>query len=244
MPAALDLVHPEAPPRVLIVVSDPADAPDGQPYGFWWSEVTHAYWEFAEAGYTVDFASPGGGMTRADAYSDPRDRSGYSANDLISLGFLGRDDLVRAVTAPLALGDVELERYDVLYVAGGQAPLLTFPGNVVLHAAITRHWSSGRVLCVVCHGTIALLDARDDAGELIVAARTWTGFAASEERQWGEPPAWRTIIEDRARAIAGTNFITRGRWKPFAVRDGRLITGQQQYSAALAAREVIAAVGR
>jgi putative intracellular protease/amidase len=51
---------------------------------------------------------------------------------------------------------------------------------------------------------------------------------------------WR--IEDAARE-RGANYVQGGRFKPFAVRDGRLITGQQQYSGAEVARLVIEAVG-
>ena len=43
--------------------------------------------------------------------------------------------------------------------------------------------------------------------------------------------------------IPNTNFIVNGMFKPFAVRDGRLITGQQQYSGAEAAKLVIEALG-
>ena len=51
-------------------------------------------------------------------------------------------------------------------------------------------------------------------------------------------------IEDQARAIAESNFIVHGRFRPHAVRDGLLITGQQQYSGAAAARLVIEALGQ
>ncbi|MFN0114064.1 MAG: type 1 glutamine amidotransferase domain-containing protein, partial [Paracoccaceae bacterium] len=51
-------------------------------------------------------------------------------------------------------------------------------------------------------------------------------------------------IEEEARKIPGTNFTVQSRFKPFAVRDGNLITGQQQYSGAAAAELVIAALGR
>jgi hypothetical protein len=54
-------------------------------------------------------------------------------------------------------------------------------------------------------------------------------------------PFW---IEDEARKIAGTNFVVDQRFREFAVRDGRLITGQQQFSGAAAARLVIDALGR
>lgn len=41
----------------------------------------------------------------------------------------------------------------------------------------------------------------------------------------------------------GANFITGGMFKEFAVRDGRLITGQQQYSGKATAKLVIEALG-
>jgi putative intracellular protease/amidase len=49
-------------------------------------------------------------------------------------------------------------------------------------------------------------------------------------------------IEDVAKE-RGANFIQAGRFKSFAVRDGRLITGQQQYSGAEVARLVVEALG-
>ena len=40
-----------------------------------------------------------------------------------------------------------------------------------------------------------------------------------------------------------TNFIVDGRFKAHAVRDGNLVTGQQQYSGVAAARSMITALG-
>jgi putative intracellular protease/amidase len=41
----------------------------------------------------------------------------------------------------------------------------------------------------------------------------------------------------------GANYINGGLFKAFAVRDGRLITGQQQYSGRKVAQMVIEAMG-
>ena len=63
------------------------------------------------------------------------------------------------------------------------------------------------------------------------------------------PPKWvgqrvqAFRIEDEARKLSGTNFIVSSRFKAHAVRDGVLITGQQQYSGAVAARLMIEALG-
>ncbi len=54
-------------------------------------------------------------------------------------------------------------------------------------------------------------------------------------------PFW---IEDEARKLPDTNFMVSARFREFALRDGRLITGQQQFSGAAAARLVVEALGR
>jgi putative intracellular protease/amidase len=49
-------------------------------------------------------------------------------------------------------------------------------------------------------------------------------------------------IEDEARDMGG-NFVVGGLFRAFAVRDGNLITRQQQYSGAKVARLVISSLG-
>jgi putative intracellular protease/amidase len=51
---------------------------------------------------------------------------------------------------------------------------------------------------------------------------------------------WR--IEDEMKKI-GANYIQAGRWRGFAVRDGNLITGQQNFSGLETAEVVIRALG-
>ena len=51
---------------------------------------------------------------------------------------------------------------------------------------------------------------------------------------------WR--IEDEMKRL-GANYIQAGPWKSFAVRDGNLITGQQNFSGAETADLVVKALG-
>ena len=51
---------------------------------------------------------------------------------------------------------------------------------------------------------------------------------------------WR--IEDELRKI-GANYIQAGLWRGFAVRDGNLVTGQQNFSGAETAEVIIDALG-
>ena len=69
---------------------------------FWWAELTHPYWAFTEAGYEVEIRSPDGGSLVADSFSDPEDSSGYSADDILSLGFKNRQSTRRCCKTPRA----------------------------------------------------------------------------------------------------------------------------------------------
>jgi putative intracellular protease/amidase len=245
--AALDVLAPDTPKRILIVASNPAVSPvTGFPIGFWWSELTHPWWAFREVGYEVTIASPDGGSLQADTWSDPGDESGYSADDLLSLGFLTSASHAALVADTPAVGDLDLDTFDAVLLVGGQAPMVTFVNDPRVHALLATFFDSGRVTAAICHATCALLHARGTGGELLVDGRTWTGFANSEE-DYADAFVGQRIqpfrIEDEARAIQGTNFVVAGRFKAHAVRDGHLVTGQQQYSGTAAARLIIEALG-
>lgn len=115
------------------------------------------------------------------------------------------------------------------------------------HRFVAGFHETGKPTALVCQGTCVLLKARLSRGELLVAGRTWTGFADAEEK-YADDYVSREIqpfrIEDSARAIEGTNLITAGAFRPFVVRDGNLITGQQQMSGAVTAAKLIEALGR
>ena len=247
MTATVDILHPDRPRRVLMVASNPTVSPvTGWPVGFWWAELTHPWWEFTEHGYVVELASPEGGELQGDSWSDPRDESGYSAHDLISLGFIDSPVHAGLVEATTPLGEVAVDDYDAVLFVGGQGPMFTFVDNEAVHRVLSGFYDAGKVTGVICHATAVLLNARRSDGALLVEGKTWTGFANAEE-QFADDFVGRRIqpfwIEDEARKLDGTNFIVQGPFKAHAVRDGNLVTGQQQYSGAAAARLMIAALG-
>jgi putative intracellular protease/amidase len=237
----------EPPKRVVILASNPAvSGQTGWPIGFWWAELTHPYWEFTQRGYEVDVASPDGGRLDADSWSDPRDESGYSADDLLSLGFINSPAHMKLVEQSTPLAEVSVDDYDAILLVGGQGPMYTFSDDERVHRLLASFYEAGKPTAVICHATCVLLKARLSDGTLLVDGKTWTGFANSEERYAdefvGQPiqPFW---IEDEARKLEGTNFIVAGRFTPHAVRDGNLITGQQQHSGGDAARLIMEALG-
>jgi putative intracellular protease/amidase len=247
MSGSIDVLNSDKPKRVVIVASNPAVSKQtGWPIGFWWSELAHPYWEMTERGYQVDIASPDGGRLEADSWSDPRDESGYSAYDLISLGFINSPRHRKLIDESKPLHDIRLGDYDGALFVGGQAPMYTFYDDERVHKLVADFYEAGKATAVICHATCMLLKAKLSSGRLLVEGKTWTGFANSEEQYADEfvgkriQPFW---IEEEARKIPNTNFIVHGRFKPHAVRDGNFITGQQQYSGGAAARLLIEALG-
>lgn len=106
--ATVDILNPNKPKRVAIIASNPAISKQtGWPIAFWWSELTHPYWDFAAHGYLVDVYSPDGGALQADTWSDPRDESKYSAHDLISLGFICSKEHSKLVESSLSIDELK-----------------------------------------------------------------------------------------------------------------------------------------
>jgi putative intracellular protease/amidase len=244
MSASID-IHSKK--KVLMIAANPGVSPTtGWPVGFWWAELTHPYWVFAEAGYEVDIVSPKGGDLVGDGYSDPEDASQYSAHDILSLGFKKSAAHAALLMKTRAIKDVALDGYDAIFVAGGQSPMITMIDDIALHAFVAKAYEEGKIVAIVCHGTCILLKTKLSNGDLLVKGKTWTGFADSEE-DFADAFVNMRIqpfrIQEEAKKLTDTNFITDSRFKAFAVRDGNLITGQQQFSGAAAAELVVAALG-
>lgn len=247
MSANIDVLNPKKRKKVLLVAANPSVSKQtGWPIGFWAAELTHPYFEFTEKVYEVEIVSPDGGKLELDGFSDPRHESAYSAHDLISLGFLSSPNHSELLENTKSISQVKIDDYDALFLAGGQSPMYTFIDNQKLHKFVADFYDAGKVVAIVCHATCVLLKAKTKDGKLLVDGKTWTGFANSEE-QFADNFVGMKIqpfrIEDEAKKIPNTNFIVNGMFKPFAVRDGRLITGQQQYSGAEAAKLVVEALG-
>ena len=249
-----NVVNPSRRKRVAIVLSNPAvSTTTGWPVGFWWSELTHPYFRFSEEGYEVEVFSPAGGRCEADAMSDPRDASGYSSSDLITMGFIATAALAALVESTKPVATIDVSRFDGIVVAGGQAPMFTFEKENDLHKKFAAFYEAGKIAAALCHGTAILRYAKLGNGEYLAKGKTVTGFANVEE-DFADNAVWNMNllprdkhvmpwrIEDELKKI-GANYIQAGLWRGFATRDGNLITGQQNFSGSETADAVVSALG-
>jgi putative intracellular protease/amidase len=217
----------------------------GWPVGFWAAEATHPYYELTERGVELTIASPDGGKVTFDGYSDPRDESRWASEDLITMGFVNTPQCMTLLESTPRLADLDWDAYDALMVAGGQAPMFTFRDNADLKRAIAHFYEAEKPTAAYCHGIAALVDVRLADGSYLVAGKTVTGFANIEE-DYGDAFVGQTIMPWRVEDVLrerGANYVHGGLFKAFVVRDGRLITGQQQYSSRKVAQAVIEAMG-
>jgi putative intracellular protease/amidase/predicted alpha/beta hydrolase family esterase len=232
--------------KILMIASNPAVSKQtGWPIGVWYAELTHPYWVFSEAGYTVDVASLDGGEIKFDGFSDPEDESKYAAFDYISLGFK-KDAAKMAMTKnTLKLSAIDPNHYKAIFVCGGQGPMYTMYNNEEIQKFFTNFYLTGKPTAAICHGTCILLQTKLPNGKFLVEGKKWTGFASSEE-QYADNYVGMKIqpfrIEDEATKMPNSKYVSGAPFSAFAVQDGNLITGQQQNSGAAAAELVVKAI--
>lgn len=224
---------PMTPRHFLLVVANPAISTTlGWPVGFWAAEAIHPYDTLTRAGHRVTIASPRGGKVELDAYSDPRDASGYAKDDILSLRYLQDPAFATLLENTPAIASLDPTKFDGILVAGGQSPMFTFRDNPALQRIFLAFLDAGKPAAALCHGTCLLLDLRAPDGTPLIRGRRMTGFANSEE-DYADHAVGRKImpfrIEDEARAL-GADFVAAPAFQPHAIRDGNLITGQQQNS--------------
>jgi len=229
--------------KVLMVVSSPVVSElTGWKIGFWASELTAPLLVFEEAGYDVDLASTEGGKVEMDGPSDPLHESGMSAHDIITLGYMQKDDFKRSLENTKDITEIDANEYDAIFLVGGAGPMYSFRGNYVLQNLFRSFYESGKPSATICHAATLLLEAKTSDGKLIVDGKSWTGFTNQEEKAAEQmvgqkvQPYW---IEEEAKKLATTNFKAAPPFSSYVIADGNLITAQQQNSGAALARVVV-----
>ena len=174
--------------------------------------------------------------------SDPDDPSRWQAEDVISRGFKHDPEFVKLVENTAAVDDLDVDRYDATSSRVGRARCSRSSGRrtcMPSSPSSTRR-ASRRPPCATGPPSCAMPGCppvnRWSAG------KTVTGFANIEE-DFSDQAVWESGALDRSKHVMpwriedelkklGANYIQAGLWKGYAVRDGNLITGQQNFSGA------------
>jgi putative intracellular protease/amidase len=115
------------------------------------------------------------------------------------------------------------------------------PNSTELADLLSAAWSHGKVLSAVCHGPVGLVNVKDAKGQPLLAGKRVSAFTNTEETAAGLTQVVPFLLETHIREV-GAQFERGGDFQPFAVRDGKLITGQNPASSEEVARLVLQAV--
>jgi len=226
------------PLRILIVVTSHAALGDtGKPTGVWLEELAVPYMRFVDARADVTITSIMGGKIPLDPRSTPS--TGPEAP--VVERFLADPAAVRALAKSIPLESVDATRFDALFLPGGHGTMFDFPVSLALASAASRAWTAGRVVAAVCHGPAGLIGAVDSDGKPVVAGRRVSAFTNAEEDAVGLTKAVPFLLQSKLESL-GAKVETGPKFEPFAIADGRLVTGQNPASARLTADLTLQAI--
>ena len=128
--------------RALVVATNHGVLDVGKPTGVFASELTVPYYLFLDAGMDVDVASPAGGIDPGRPDVAQAGRPLRRADDR----FLGDTRLRAKVTDSLAIGELDMADYDIVFLAGGWGAAFDFGVSRSLADKVTEAAAAGAVL--------------------------------------------------------------------------------------------------
>ncbi len=222
--------------RALVVATNTAVMDIGKPTGVFASEMTVPYYAFLDAGMDVDVASPLGGVIPVDPQSiKPIIRCADDDR------FLADDEFKAKVTDSLAIGDLDMSDYDIVFLAGGWGAAFDFGFSETLGEKMTEANADGLVMGGVCHGPLGLLNAKAADGRPLVDGRKISAVTNKQVKELGIQST--PHHPERELRGVGAEFESETRRRdPLAnhwVVDGNLVTGQNQNAGPMVAREMM-----
>ena len=225
--------HTKKEEKVLIVLTSHTELGNtGQKTGFWLPELTHPYYEFIEAGYTVDVASIEGGMAPLDGKIFEEEEDEYNQR------FLDDAKLMAKVMRSIPIADINPDDYKAVLYSGGSGPMWDFPNNPDINRISKSIYEKNGIVSAVCHGSAALVNITLSDGSLLIANKRVSGFTNKEEADLGTTEIVPFLLQDKL-VEQGAVFIEGNAWQENVVVEGHLITGQNPASAQKVALSII-----
>jgi putative intracellular protease/amidase len=222
--------------KALILVTSHEKLGDtGNDTGFYWEELAAPYWAFRDAGLDVEFASVKGGKPPADPKSAAADRKTEAVDQ-----FLADDASMKALENSKKASEVDPGTYELVFLPGGHGTMWDFAQTDAVGKVVAEAYESGAVVGAVCHGPSGLLNAQLSSGDPLVKDKRVNSFTDSEEEAVGLTGVVPYLLETELRN-KGARFEKGENFKPYAVRDERLVTGQNPSSSEKVAELLIEA---
>ncbi len=221
----------------MILTSQATMGADPRPTGVWFEELATPYYAFVDAGAEVDIASIAGGKIPVDPHSIESEGKNPPSVER----FLKDKAAMAKIEASAKIDGIDPAGYAAMFLPGGHGTMWDVASSPVLGNLLTKAWAGGKVVAAVCHGPAGLVNAKDINGQPLVAGRRVSAFTNSEEVAAGLDKTVPFLLETRIREL-GAKYEKGGDFQPFAVADGKLITGQNPQSSEKVAELVLQAV--
>jgi putative intracellular protease/amidase len=205
----------------------------GEKTGFWLEEFAAPYYTFLDAGADVTLASPKGGQPPLDPSSDVPDAQ-TEATDRF------KDDPAaqQALATTHKLADVNADDFDAVMYPGGHGPLWDLTNDADSIALIEAMTAAGKPVAAVCHAPAVLIHPKNADGTPLVAGKHVTGFTNTEEEAVQLTDVVPLLVEDALKEQGGI-YSKKDDWQPYAITDGKLVTGQNPASSERVAEAVL-----
>ena len=219
--------------KILMVFTSHDQLGDtGRKTGFWLEEGAAPYFVFRDAGVQLTLASPKGGQPPIDPKSDdPKNQTPAQ------IRFKQDEVAQKAFANTVRLADVKAEDFDTVFYPGGHGPMWDLAEDPVSIALLESFYDSGKPIALVCHSPGVLRHVRYK-GEPLVKGKHVTGFTDGEEEEVKLTHVVPFLVEDELLRL-GAIFEKKSNWEPFAITDGRLITGQNPSSSTVTAQALL-----
>ena len=219
--------------KVLFVLTSHDELGDtGEKTGFWTEEFAAPYYELIDQGIEVTIASPLGGQPPID----PRSADPSSATE-DTKRFDGDATLQQKLANTLKLATINQADYDAIFYPGGHGPLWDLVSDKNSISLIESFYTNNKPVAFVCHAPAVLKNVKVNS-EYLVKGKKVTGFTNAEEEAVGLTKVVPFLLEDALKAN-GAEYSKGENWKPYAVEDGLLITGQNPASSKLVAQKLL-----
>ena len=204
----------------------------GRKTGFWLEEFAAPYFVFKDAGVELTLASPKGGQPPLDPKSD------LPENQTPAMTRFKKDKMAQQALANTAtLSSMNSEDFDTVFYPGGHGPMWDLAEDPVSIALLESFYNSGKPIALVCHSPGVLRHVKYK-GEPLVKGKHVTGFTDGEEEEVQLTKVVPFLVEDELLRL-GAIFEKKANWQPFAITDGRLVTGQNPASSTSAAQALL-----
>lgn len=195
----------------------------GRKTGYFLSEVSHPYFEIANSGFEVDFATIHGGLA-------PMDPESFDLGDPINKKFVEQISIFSKVQSTYQLSNLNPEKYCSVFFPGGHGTVYDLPNSEEVASIVARVYENGGVIGAVCHGPSGLLNVKLSDGSYLISGKKINSFTNEEEIEVKLDQVVPFLLESEL-IKRGALFLKAKPGESIVVESERVITGQNPASA-------------